>query len=1425
MADIKPLGVRAVVENLDAYVRDLRRMTGVTDDTGEALNRAGKQSQSFGKAAASTAVGLAAADLALRGLSVAAKVTVGSFLSFEQGLADAGAVAKATDRQMGQMADSALRIGRDTKFSAGEAAGAFEKLAASGMSVESILGGAADASAALAAAGGVDLPLAADVMSTAMAVFGLSADQAGEAANRLAGAANVSRFGVQDMAAAVAQGAGAAKVAGVSFGDFATAIAAIAPNFASGSDAGTSFKTFLTRLIPSSKEAEGAMRDLGLITADGANQFVDASGKIKGMAEVSQILHDKLGPLTDAQKLNALQTIFGTDALRAAAAMSEITADKFRAMDETMRTTDAAEVAARRMDTLKGRLDNMRSSLETAAIQIMTGIAPALNTLVEGLTMSVNAFAGLPQGTQAIILLAAAMALLGPKVLDAARSIVHMIATMRTEGVSSSVKFAGAIGGITLAFVAADIAASKLTGHGIVDWLSGAARAADRAAEAQGAMNAALLAAGAGADKVQVLTAAITREAEASRAAQNALDEHSGSLLENLGALNTAKARVQAFAQALVDQQVPLSTLTDIYRQLPPHLQKVFDETANVTAAMALQSQGFDQAVELLERGGPAWDAIAASEAGLTGEIKKGEPAWLAHIHSLETAKERIDALNHVLDELEGRFADLNPLVIAAQTANAILGEELEDLKDKGDKVTAAERERIKVLETTIEKNAAYIKTQKDNQEANEAYRKSISLLAGPEGYGLIQKAVEASGLVLEEQTNTIGRVAQAYVNLKGPGGIGAALEGLALLRDDLGSQSEAWKTIAATLGPAFLAEIETGIADPAERKRLGDAAYSLGLATGQGMAGGLHMAQADIIREATANADALLVATQQALQISSPSLLMQEIGEQAGEGLALGIDGSAGAVAEGASALVDAAFDALAGPSGITAWSDIGRISGQAIGDAAVQSIGEAVMAAPEAANAALLGPSGLTTWGQIGRAIGEAITAPVLTLMQENLVAAAGNAMDLMQTSFADRATEIKDQDELGRMGAAVMDSLREALATGSDRAFAAMGKGLADLEAEAKSKLKPAEYAALMKAVTDAMNTVIRTGGAEGVQALRDAIRAMHDAVETGSRPVIDLVHTFADEMADVMRRMEEEDQFGRTGATIIEQLRAGIEEKSPAAIAAAARTAGSLMEEMDRELDPTVSAGLGKALIAALEKAVTDGGGAALEALKKLLEEIKDQVAAAKDASGGGPVSGGSYTGKTAAGPEGQYMNPRNGNILAGGYYQGGEYFGGHVVGHADMSAGNYTQMQQAGYQGSRAQWNAWNDEQKLAAWMNMGLPPQFSWPSHEGGQWKIGETGPAVLHAGEMVIPEAFASWIRGEKGAPQQGPWVSARQMDPIERLGYPGGGGSSVVFDMRGAVLTGTLEENERMMRTVARDVLATSIERDSFLYGRRGR
>lgn len=312
---------------------------------------------------------------------------VGAAMSMEVALSNIAANLGATKEEVAPLGDLIADLGLDPnlKVTADEAALAINNLVTNGLNMTQIMEGAAEATVLLANSTGADFGTAANIATDSMAIFNIEADQMMEAVNGITSVTVASKFGINDYALALAQGGGVASAVGVEFEDFNTAIAAISPLFASGSDAGTSFKTLLTNLVPSSNSAEDAMRELGIITADGTNQFFDAQGNMREMAEIAGVLEGALSGLSEEQQNEALKTIFGSDAMRAAVGLFRTGEEGFRQLQETMGETDAMESAATRMDNLAGVLEIIGGVIDTVKLQVGQAFLPVLRLLADNL--------------------------------------------------------------------------------------------------------------------------------------------------------------------------------------------------------------------------------------------------------------------------------------------------------------------------------------------------------------------------------------------------------------------------------------------------------------------------------------------------------------------------------------------------------------------------------------------------------------------------------------------------------------------------------------------------------------------------------------------------------------------------------------------------------------------------------------------------------------------------------------------------------------------------------------------------------------------------------------------------------------------------------------------------------------------------------
>ncbi|WP_170317613.1 phage tail tape measure protein [Paroceanicella profunda] len=327
----------------------------------------------------------------LSGLAVS--FSIGSFVrdavtaakDFEAAMNRIGAASGAAQADLDRLAAKARELGRTTAFSASEAADAAEVLVRNGVSVQEILGGALDASLTLAAATGGQLASAADLATDVMAQFGLTARDLAQVVDIVTGAAVNSKFGFNDLAGAIAQGGAVAAQGGLDFGEFATALSLTAQAFSSGSDAGTSFNTFVTSLSGNSKEARAEIARLGL-------EFYDATGTLRPMSAVAEELRRALAGLSEQQRTVSLKTIFGTDAIRTAATLAEAGAAGFDTLAASIAKVSAQDQAEARMAGLEGKLKALAAAWEGVLLSLGEGGGLAAATVaVQGLTEALTA--------------------------------------------------------------------------------------------------------------------------------------------------------------------------------------------------------------------------------------------------------------------------------------------------------------------------------------------------------------------------------------------------------------------------------------------------------------------------------------------------------------------------------------------------------------------------------------------------------------------------------------------------------------------------------------------------------------------------------------------------------------------------------------------------------------------------------------------------------------------------------------------------------------------------------------------------------------------------------------------------------------------------------------------------------------------------
>jgi TP901 family phage tail tape measure protein len=324
-------------------------------------------------AIAGLGAGITAAAVAVKSLSKA--------MDFEAQMSSIAALTGATNKEMEQMQALALKMGAATKYNALEAAQGIEELLKAGLSPATVQAGGLEAALNLATAGGLDLAAAAEIMSTALNAFQEDGMTAAQAADILAGTANASATSVEELRYSLSMTSAVAAGLGMNFEDTNVALGLFANRGLKGSDAGTSLKTMLQTLQPVTDDQIELFKALGLVTADGSNQFFDAAGNIKSLNDIAGTLRKSMAKLTNQERQHALKLMFGTDAVRAATILFKEGAegvDKFR--DEMSKVT-ALDVARKKMDNAAGAVEQFHGALETLQISGMTPLLPIIKDM------------------------------------------------------------------------------------------------------------------------------------------------------------------------------------------------------------------------------------------------------------------------------------------------------------------------------------------------------------------------------------------------------------------------------------------------------------------------------------------------------------------------------------------------------------------------------------------------------------------------------------------------------------------------------------------------------------------------------------------------------------------------------------------------------------------------------------------------------------------------------------------------------------------------------------------------------------------------------------------------------------------------------------------------------------------------------------
>lgn len=227
----------------------------------------------------------------------------------------------------GNLREFAQVMGENTAFSATQAADALNYMALAGYDVQTSMNMLPNV-LNLAAAGGMELATASDMITDTQTAFGISLERTSQMVDEMAKAASTGNTNVQQLGEAFLTVGGLAQelnggmvtlkdgtvasIDGVQ--ELEIALTAMANAGIKGSEAGTHMRNMLLKLSSPTSDGTKALEEMGVTV-------FDTEGNMRSLADVFGDLSDELDNMTQEQKIQTISDLFNTRDLASAEAL------------------------------------------------------------------------------------------------------------------------------------------------------------------------------------------------------------------------------------------------------------------------------------------------------------------------------------------------------------------------------------------------------------------------------------------------------------------------------------------------------------------------------------------------------------------------------------------------------------------------------------------------------------------------------------------------------------------------------------------------------------------------------------------------------------------------------------------------------------------------------------------------------------------------------------------------------------------------------------------------------------------------------------------------------------------------------------------------------------------------------------------------
>lgn len=321
------------------------------------------------------------------GLKTLATAAVGVGSDFESGMTLVAATMGITTEEIAagseefdKLQKAAKEAGATTQFSATQAAEALNYMALAGYdadkSIETL-----PTVLNLAAAGGMDLATASDMVTDSMSALGDAAGTTEGFVDKMAKTSQKSNTNVQQLGEAILTVGGTAKNLAGGVVEMNTVLGIFADNGVKGAEGGTALRNVILSLTAPTDKAKKQMEALGL-------QVFDANENMRPLNETFNDLNGILGTMTQGEQTEVLNSIFNKVDLKSVNALLANSGERFDELSGYISDCDgaAADMAATMNDNLQGKVTILKSGLEGLGIAAYEKFKTPLTNAVENIT-------------------------------------------------------------------------------------------------------------------------------------------------------------------------------------------------------------------------------------------------------------------------------------------------------------------------------------------------------------------------------------------------------------------------------------------------------------------------------------------------------------------------------------------------------------------------------------------------------------------------------------------------------------------------------------------------------------------------------------------------------------------------------------------------------------------------------------------------------------------------------------------------------------------------------------------------------------------------------------------------------------------------------------------------------------------------------